>query len=97
MQERKDPDWEGLLERSKMPPRQVDNRVILGVIIVTGLIGFAGSTAAIEFAKGLSEYYAKLLQPPVTHALQFSVSGMAALVGIGIGFSVERYIAEGEI
>ena len=97
MQERKDLGWEEVLERAKMPPRQVDNRVILGIIIIAGLSGFTGSTAAIEFAKRISEVYQELLVPPASFLLQFSATGFGALLGAGIGFSVERYIAEGEI
>ena len=96
MQE-KDPYWEKVLERAKMPPRQVDNRVVLGVIAVVGLVGLVGSTAAIEFAKDANEIFKEFLSPPASYLLQFSATGFSVLLGAGIGFSFERYLAEGEI
>lgn len=97
MQEKQDLYWEKVLERSKLPPRQIDSRVVLGVIVAAGLGGLVGSTIAIEFAKNISEVYVELLSPPKSYALQLSATVFSTLLGTGIGFSAERYIAEGEI
>lgn len=97
MQERQDSDWEKVLERSKMPPRQVDYRPVMAAIIVCSAGGFFGATWAIDHVKETSEFVSQALNPPTSFALQFSAAGILAFLGAGIGFSLEKYIAEGEI
>lgn len=86
-----------MTERKDLTTTQPDMRIIIPVAAFCAVGGLIGSTAALEFSRQSGVVSTELLNPPISYLLQFSATGCAALVGIGVGFSVAKLISEGEI